>query len=124
MLPQDRTLYWMRGGRRYAIDVRAVARVLPCEGILPVDHRLMLATLEGLPALVVEPSLLFQDEHPTDQQNTEAVSARSAPSMAVVIGIRGVVQCGFAADHADFFGKGPVDHAVSPAQVSDFLDSL
>lgn len=124
MLPQDLTLYWMRGGRRYAIDGRAVARVLPCEGILPVDRRLMLATLEGLPALVVEPNWLFQAQQPADLQDREASSARSAPSMAVVIGVRGVLQCGFAADHADFFGSGQVDHVVSAAQVSDFLDSL
>ena len=124
MLPQDLTLYWMRGGCRYAIDGRAVARVVQCEGILPIDHRLMLATLEGLPALVVEPNWLFRTEGPAEQQDTKASSAQSAPSMAVVIGIRGVLQYGFAADHADFFGDRPVDHAVSPAQVSDFLDSL
>ena len=114
----------MRGGRRYAIDRRAVARVLPCEEILPVDRWLMLATLEGLPALVAEPNWIFQADRLADQQDREASSVRYAPSMAVVIGMRGVLQCGFAADHADFFGAGPVDHVVSAAQVSGFLDSL
>lgn len=123
MPQQGLTLSWVRAGRRYAIDSRHVACVLPCAEMTPVSARLMLASLEGLPALVVEPEDLFSAGKTAAEQVGQP-SVQQAPAVAVVIGRRGVLQCGFAADHAEFFGTQPADHVLSAQQISDFLDSL
>lgn len=97
---------------------------------------MMLATLEGLPALVVEPEALLGPQAAgtsmasaasTATASTTAASttaAPDAPALAVVIGQRGVLRCGLAADRADFFDPQPADHVLSGEQISEFLDSL
>ncbi len=123
MPQQALTLRWMRAGRRYAIDSRYVARVLPCADITSFSLELMFANLEGLPALVVEPES-FRVCGQTPDPSVGQPSARPAPAMVVVIGRRGVLQCGFAADHTDLFGVEPADDVLSEQEIRDFLDSL
>lgn len=123
MPQQNLTLSWVRAGRRYAIDSRHVARLVPCADITPINAQLMLASLEGLPALVVEPQGLIGSGQ-VAAEPVDPASAPQAPAMAVVIGKRGVLQCGFAADHADVFGSPPADHVVNAQQLRDVLDSL
>lgn len=113
----------MRAGRRYAVDSRHVARVVPCRDITPISAQLMLASLEGLPALLVEPQCLL-GPGPTPADPIDPAALPQSPAIAVVIGKRGVLQCGFAADHADFFGSQPTDHVVSAQQMNDVLESL
>lgn len=91
----------------------------------------MLATLEGLPALVVEPEALLGPRAAGTSMASAASTATAsttaapdAPALAVVIGQRGVLRCGLAADRADFFDPQPADHVLSGEQISEFLDSL
>lgn len=88
----------------------------------------MLATLEGLPALVVEPETVLGPRAAgaalASVASTAASTAPDAPTLAVVIGQRGVLRCALAADKADFFDTQPADHVLSGEQISEFLDSL
>ncbi|MBU3724605.1 MAG: hypothetical protein FGM18_03715 [Burkholderiaceae bacterium] len=98
-------------------------QILPCADLTALGSRVMLASLEGLPTLVVEPECVIG----TSQSAGELVSdppLQPAPAFAVVIGRRGVLQCGLAADRADFFETQIPDHVLSAAQISDFLDRL
>lgn len=117
----------MRAGRRYALARQHVAQVVPCADPAPIDAAVMLATLEGLPALVVEPETVLGPRAAgaaLASVASAASTAPDAPTLAVVIGQRGVLRCALAADKADFFDTQPADHVLSGEQISEFLDSL
>lgn len=100
--------------------------VATCADVLGLSDHLGLATVEGLPAFVVEPAHLLRDSASAvvDPPESAWPSSRAQPALAVIIGHQGAVACGLAADQArlwsgsdrdaDVLDTGTMQHFFGP----------
>lgn len=100
---------------------------MTCTEVQGLNDHLALATVEGLPAIVVEPAHLLGHGAVAATTPSESASwlSREQPSLAVVIGHQGAVVCGLAADHARLWsGADSSADAVDIGTIRHFFGPL
>ncbi len=97
----DSFIRLQRAGKDYALPRDCVSKVLGCSPLVRVAKHVTLVSAEGCPVVLAEPVLLVPPQSEVLPLDAVKEGVPSSPGWAIVLGFRGDVQFGLAADHVE-----------------------